>query len=150
MPGYTYGGSGYSDGTTDTSNYTTTHYVGSLPPIQFGGFTGYAVPTDRASAEPLLTGRNLNSRKIGNNTYLERHLNDITVKYHDTHVVVYRANGDIVLNSGGYQTATTKDRMNLHTTARITQTGGVWFVTWGDRVRMFFDGMVLHTDGTVT
>lgn len=108
------------------------------------------IPDDRRTAEATLTGRCKDSRKIGNNTYLERHMNDIVVKLHDTHVVVYRADGDIVLDSGGWQTHTTKDRMNRHTRAMITQAAGEWYVTWHDWAGDFSDGMVLHTDGRVT
>lgn len=60
-----------------------------------------------------LQGRNRESRKVGNNTYLKRRGDDtIAVRLHDTDVVTYHRNGDIVLDTGGWMTVTTKDRIN--------------------------------------
>lgn len=68
------------------------------------------------------------SRKIGNNTYAER-LGDgvIGVRLHGTHVVILSAHS-IVLNSGGWHTLTTKDRINtfLPYPWRLVQKNGRW------------------------
>ena len=53
------------------------------------------------------------SRKIGNNTYLQRRADGtIAVKLHATDVLTFHANGRTVYNSGGWRTNTTRDRMN--------------------------------------
>ena len=60
-----------------------------------------------------------------------RYGDEIHVKYNATSVVVFLANGDIRLNSGGWRTVTTKTRINaaLHDTGwRVWQDGGVWYV----------------------
>jgi hypothetical protein len=81
------------------------------------------------------------SKKVDNNTHLERLTeNSIGVKLHSTHVVVYFKNGTTVLNSGGYKTVTTKDRMNKFSSAQVYQTKGEWFVN--DKVP-FKDGMTV-------
>lgn len=75
------------------------------------------------------------------------------VKYHDAHVLTYRPNGDIVLNSGGYRTQTTKERMSrdgIH----ISQCEGVWYVSiWdGEKSKSlgeFYDGMAIDSQGNL-
>jgi hypothetical protein len=99
-------------------------------------------------ADAKLSGRD--RRKVANNTYLIRREGSIAVRLHDTDVVTYLPNGDIVLNSGGWQTVTTKGRMNDYTDARIGSTKGVWSVYWGSTEHAYADGMVLHPDGSVS
>ena len=74
------------------------------------------------------------SRKIANNTYLIK-LSDgtIVIKLHNTYIASYfppnnLAHGRIELNSGGWQTATTKNRLNEWTPARISQKNWAWTV----------------------
>lgn len=110
-----------------------------------------------------LTGRNRDRRKLANNTYLERRKGDvIAVRLHSTDVVTYHPNGDIVLDSGGWRTHTTKDRINGYirgTGVCMWQENGQWIVSvrqtdsgkgaWASRC-LFADGMVIHPDGTIT
>lgn len=63
------------------------------------------------SAETTLGKRE--SKKLCNNTYLHRIDQDtIAIKLWSTDVVTFHRNGDVVLNSGGWRTVTTRDRMN--------------------------------------
>lgn len=69
------------------------------------------------------------------------------VKYHDTVVVKWNP-FEIILHSGGWQTVTTKRRMNqasndFHLGFSVYQKAGDWFVTWKEEVYPFEDGMVL-------
>lgn len=88
------------------------------------------------------------SRKIGNNTYLERLSNgDIGVRLHQTHVVVAHTDGTVTLNSGGWNTVTTRDRINKHAgVTRVSQSGGITYLANGMR---FFDGVRLDSGGLV-
>lgn len=88
--------------------------------------------------------RNKTSRKIGNNTYAEI-LNDDTVaiKLHSTYVVKIRADGTYTLNSGGWQTLTTKDRINQYSPVRVYQRKFEWFVKINNKEYPFMDGMVV-------
>lgn len=76
----------------------------------------YSMPRMRSYADAVgvLNGRS--SRKIANNTYLERlDEHTIGVRLHSTHVVKYVSTdaGDVViLDHGGYPTRTTKDRID--------------------------------------
>ena len=103
-------------------------------------------------ADKLLQGRCRESRKLENNTYLQRRGDNIAVKLHNTDVVTFAPNGDVVLDSGGWLTSTTKDRMNKYLpgpgggSAHVWQKNGRWFC--GDVA--YADGMVIHADGTVT
>lgn len=67
-------------------------------------------------------------------------------RLHHTDVVTIRANGDVVLDSGGWKTPTTKERINACVPGliRVFQNKGLWFVTKeGQSVIPFFDGMTI-------
>jgi hypothetical protein len=100
---------------------------------------------NHAEAVKMVRGkRNKDSRKIGNNTYAEI-LNDNTVgiKLHSTYVVKIRDDGTYTLNSGGWQTLTTKDRINQYSPVRVYQRKFEWFVTINGKEYPFIDGMVV-------
>lgn len=63
-------------------------------------------------ANAQLQGRCFQSRKLGNNTYLIRDGEQLHVKLHATHILTFYPNGDIRLNTGGWNTVTTRARMN--------------------------------------
>ena len=63
-------------------------------------------------ANELLQGRYKSSRKIANNTYLRRDDNRIVIRLHDTDIVTYFSSGIVKVNSGGFFTRTTFDRLN--------------------------------------
>ena len=93
------------------------------------------------------------SKRIANNTLEHVKANgDRCIRLHQTDVVTFKANGDIVLDSGGWQTVTTKARINEHIPQRFSlyQHKFEWFVTeWNfDRSKVlrtfdFKDGMIL-------
>jgi len=91
--------------------------------------------------------RNRNSKKIGNNTYLERiDERTVGVRLHSTHVVTIDAEDNYTLNAGGYETATTKDRINTYSPARVYAEQHVWYVDapgLGSKAK-FTSGMVVR------
>lgn len=93
-------------------------------------------------------------RKLCNNTYLVvRDDGGYGVRLHNTQVVIHYPDC-IVLNSGGWQTHTTKERMNTCTPRGISvcQEKGVWYVIVGGRSGQtvaFADGITIYHDGTV-
>jgi len=116
--------------------------------------TGFAVqpygPTNTRSVsferfDSQLQGRCKNSRKIGNNTYLERRGDKIAVRLHNTDIITIERGDTITVSSGGWQTVTTKARLNefLPIGFGIGQDKGLWY--WykhggtGDR-EYFHDG----------
>jgi hypothetical protein len=109
-----------------------------------------------ASAVEKLGGRQ--SRKVGNNTYLERLSDDtIGLRLHSTYVVKFHANGNVTLDSGGWLTVTTKDRMNWCDGIRVFQDDFAWFVrriygeTFAEGETIpFQDGMVISQQRVVS
>lgn len=96
-------------------------------------------------ASEQLTGRNKDSRKLANNTYLQRRDGDkFAVKLHDTDVVTINPDGTYVLNSGGWQTMTTKARINEYAPGYIEQRKGVWYLSDGS---LFYDGVTVDGAG---
>jgi hypothetical protein len=73
----------------------------------------------------------------------------IAVQYHETDVVTVRANGSFQLNSGGWKTMTTKDRMNCYLPRGVTvfSERGIWYVTTPKRTAVYRDGMVIKKNG---
>jgi hypothetical protein len=80
------------------------------------------------------------SKKIGNNTYLVRISPEtIGVRLHNTVVVRIHSDGTYTLNSGGWRTVTTKDRINAYSPVRVSQRKHEWYV--GDENIPFHDGI---------
>ena len=82
------------------------------------------------------------SKKLLNNTYLVRSGKKIAVRLHNTDVVTFTPK-TITLNSGGWLTVTTKDRMNkyLPSNVKVFANKGEWFVSQNDKIIPFKDGM---------
>lgn len=86
-----------------------------------------------ADLDAKLTGRCSKSRKVANNTYLERRPGgDIAVRLHATDVVTFHADGTATLNSGGWLTVTTKERINRYLPSGIVlhSVKGRWFLAY--------------------
>lgn len=86
-----------------------------------------------------LNGRD--RRKIDNNTYLEKRAEDIAVKLHETDILTFKKSNDVVFNSGGWRTLTTKDRMNKYSPCAINQKNGQWYIDG----KLYNDGVVYHS-----
>ncbi len=104
-----------------------------------------------SECESLLANRD--SKKIDNNTWLRRVDTDtFAIQLHRTDVVRILRSGLYRLYSGGYQTNTTKDRLNRYSPANVYQTGGQWLVNGGgirSKVHTFFDGITIDETGRV-
>ena len=107
--------------------------------------------------EHLAQGRSKERRPLeGRATSLERRAPDaIAVKYQATDVVTFRADGTAELDSGGWRTATTKERMNTYSMINVWQRAGIWYVPPpGARMpehpdTLFFDGIKIDDSGRV-
>lgn len=110
--------------------------------------TGYAQSVRSADdwKQFINAGRSKTERKIENNTYA-RVLPEgmVAIKLHQTDVVTIFSDGRMILNSGGWQTVTTKDRINSYSNAGISQRNGIWYMRDGS---LFYDGMTIGADGT--
>ena len=85
--------------------------------------------------------RNATKRKIGNNTTAEI-MGDgsVGIMLHSTYVVKIHPDNTYTLNSGGWRTSTTKDRINKYTNAGLYQKDWVWYLRDGTE---FYDGYIL-------
>ena len=101
-------------------------------------------------ADSQLQGRNAQSRKLLRNTYLKRRGENIAVMLHKTDIATYTPSGSVTLNSGGYRTPTTADRLR-EIGFRIYTTKGVWFLYgYGDEPVKFKDGLTISKNGKIT
>ena len=82
-----------------------------------------------------------NSRKVGNNTYAEILPNgSVGIMLHSTYVVKIHPDNSATLNSGGWHTSTTKDRINQYSPVRVYQRKGQWYLESGEE---YEDGVVV-------
>ena len=89
------------------------------------------------------------SRLIAPNTKLETiDSNTIGVRLHETTIIKIHHNGTYTLSSGGFRTATTKQRINALTPANIFVHRGAWFLGSLGNCVPFVDGMVVSSNGT--
>lgn len=88
--------------------------------------------TTYADLDAKLTGRCSQSRKIANNTYAERRGDDIAIRLHATDVVTLHRDGTMTLNTGGWYTVTTKERINRYLPGgvHLSSIKGRWFITY--------------------
>jgi hypothetical protein len=99
------------------------------------------------------------AKKLAHNTTAERRpLPDgdaIAVRLHSTDVVTFHADNTITLNSGGWRTVTTKDRINavLPAPLKVYSSDGVWTLQrMGNApavVSEFYDGMRFDRHGAM-
>lgn len=103
------------------------------------------------------------SRKVANNTYLKRTGEDeISLLLHSTYIVRWTRGVGCLLNSGGWRTYTTKERMNRFSPFSVRSDRGTWWCSHRATRRIgdyepvnptrwvFEDGITLHEDGTVS
>jgi hypothetical protein len=88
-----------------------------------------------------------NSKFIANNT-LRINYNDgsSSIRLHNTDVVTFQVNGNIVLNSGNWRTPTTKERINRFSPTRISQNKGLWYLRDGN---LFYDNCIINSAGNL-
>lgn len=89
----------------------------------------------------------VSSKIIGNNT-LEINYKDGSraIRLHNTDVITFFKNGSFLLNSGGWRTPTTKDRINKHASVYVSQKNNIWYI---NNDIIFFDGIRFKADGSL-
>ena len=87
------------------------------------------------------------SPTIANNTRLiwDRFTGQCAVTLHKTAVVTFCYSGCVVLDSGGWRTTTTKNRINacLPSGFSLCQIDFEWWISASDGMHKFYDGMHL-------
>jgi hypothetical protein len=96
------------------------------------------------SVSPDMVAKGTRAQIVARSTFRFLAPNGDTVwRLHQTDIVRRKPDGRFVLDSGGYKTVTTKDRMNRFSPFRISQAKGVWTVHHEGRSVPYYDGMVL-------
>lgn len=84
---------------------------------------------DYQSANAKLHGRCILSRKLQNNTYLRRRDGGrIAVRLHATDVITFHPDNSITLNTGGWNTITTRQRINSYQPHSVWSKRGDLFI----------------------
>lgn len=107
-----------------------------------------------------IKGAYTDARKIANNTVQYKNdKGETVIRLHQTDIIVCHKNGSVTLNSGGWQTVTTKERMNTYLKAyslSVHQVKHKWVVMKWDgetyrysHIAPFVDGIVVRKDSTV-
>jgi hypothetical protein len=79
-------------------------------------------------------------RKIGNNTYATIQPDgSVTIRLHSTDVVTIYPDDAVEVNSGGWRSSTTKDRINKYSPVKVYQKNHQWYFDDGSE---FQDGMI--------
>jgi len=101
--------------------------------------------TEQAASCPDLVSR----KRIAQNTieWIDKYDNRY-IRLHLTDILTFTPNGSIIINSGGWRTVTTKERINrfLPDGWRISQSNSTWYLN----SHVFEDGITIQADGTVT
>jgi hypothetical protein len=95
------------------------------------------------------------SKIVGNNTieYTDMTGNKV-IRLHHTNIIKFMVNGDIVLNSGNWETNTTKNRINRFLDVKdifLLSKSGQWFLQKynTDKKYWFVDGMIIKKNGKI-
>lgn len=139
-------------GSPDEPAYTASQFITKLTAILDQEGMVYTTITDQGQFQVYVgvfkkTGKS-RARKIANNTLevLDDNGDVEAIRLHDTNILTYDVD-HVTLNSGGWQTVTTKARLNqyLPDGVRIEQKDFEWFVIDGrdNTHKPFEDGMII-------
>jgi len=119
----------------------------------------FSTRTTKAESIASISHLLVKSRKVGNNTFEVFYKNgDRAIRLHRTDIVTWRTIycsacygtklKRIVLNTNGWETVTTKARMNQYMpNGHIYQHKYKWYVKTPDGDVPYYDGMILDYDG---
>ena len=93
-------------------------------------------------------------KKLGHNTTVERLGEfEVGIKYHSTFIIRIDATDFITLNTGGWETSTTKERLNQFLRCRnvyIQQKKGDWIIHGPNDTLPYVNGMQILPTGQIT
>lgn len=93
----------------------------------------------------------IESKIVANNTVEYRKEDGIRViRLHLTDIVTFNPDGSVTLNSDGWQTVTTKARMNEFFSGYVYQDKSIWYVENAGKIYVYKDGITFYPDGSVT
>lgn len=104
------------------------------------------------SKREIMAGVDCIESKIINRNTVEYYKKDGTrvIRLHLTDVLTVLPDGTEILNSGGWMTPTTKDRINATAYRQVCQKDSMWLVNYRGNQYVFADGITFHPNGKVT
>lgn len=103
------------------------------------------IPTSYQSAKIYLNGRDSKNVRSVRSTKVCKIDNGYALRYHGTNVVTWLDNGKTIISNGGYQTFTTKKRINeaIVCIGFVFQKNYEWFFSRNTTIdpEPFIDGM---------
>ena len=87
-------------------------------------------------------------KPIGHNTRLIKIADAYGIMYHNTVVVYIYSNGHYELNNGGWNTSTTKLRMNEYSPISIFSVKGEWYARYKNETIPYFNHLTTNEWGT--
>lgn len=99
--------------------------------------------THREALKLVHGSTNRMQRKVANNTYARIEQNgDVVFRLHSTDIVTIHPDNTATLKNGGWNSSTTKERINRYSPIGVYQKNWEWFLTDG---RQFQEGMLVGT-----
>lgn len=99
--------------------------------------------THREALKLVHGSTNRMQRKVANNTYARIEQNgDVVFRLHSTDIVTIHPDNTATLKNGGWNSSTTKERINRYSPSKVYQKNWQWFLTDG---RPFQEGMLVGT-----
>jgi hypothetical protein len=99
----------------------------------------------KTKKEILGKTQNVKRSKFVDRNTLEIEFNDgkKVIRLYDTDIITFAGNS-FILNSGGFRTATTKDRITKFSPARINQVNRIWYLAGN---KLFYDNCKINSKG---
>jgi hypothetical protein len=107
----------------------------------------------RSYSDSLTYVREGKERKIANNTTIRKAINgSVIVKYHQTDIITWHQDDTVTIDTDGWKTSTTKERINLMIPPGwcLYQEKGVWILRFGEHEHTFVDGIRIAASGRVS
>ena len=97
----------------------------------------------------------IKSKFVDQNTLkIEYENGSSSIRFHNTDIITFNPDNTIVLNSGGYRTITTKERINKFAPVNIFQKNGLWYLANNnnyphnfDDAYLFYDNCIINNEG---
>ena len=97
--------------------------------------------THREALKLVHGSTNRMQRKVANNTYARIEQNgDVVFRLHSTDIVTIHPDNTATIQTGGWHSHTTKERINRYSPVRVYQKNWEWFLSDG---RQFMEGMLV-------
>ena len=111
----------------------------------------FSTRTTKAESIASIKDQLIKSKKVGNNTFEVVYKNgDRAIRLHRTDILTFTPNR-VILNTNGWETVTTKARMNEHISMSnrlsVYQSKHKWYVRTPEGDVPYYDGMMFDYDG---